>query len=166
MKHLTDYIKESLEIDLRQVNESSNNKWFRIDISDFPDAYDSLKSIADHNKLYNEPIDNGIKIEVKDGQAEQLTGVIELLTELVNSKQEDEKMKDACDKLIEVIDAMNDYMEDKAEEAEEKDKEEAEEKAKEEAEQKSKEEAEEKAKEEAEEKAKKEAEEKDKEEGE
>ena len=152
MKHLTDYIKESLEIDLRQVNESSNNKWFRIDISDFPDAYDSLKSIADHNKLYNEPIDNGIKIEVKEGQAERLTGVIELLTELVNSNQEDEKMKDACDKLIEVIDAMNDYMEDKAEESDEKVKKEAEEKEKEEAEEKAKKEAEEKAKREAEEK--------------
>ena len=131
MKHLIDYIKESIEIDLEQVNESSNNKWFRIDVSDFSGAYDSLKSLADHNKLYNEPIDNGIKIEVKDGQAEQLTGVIEFLTELVNSKQEDEKMKDACDKLIEVIDAMNDYMEDKADEAEDKAKEEAERAAKE-----------------------------------
>ena len=66
MKHLTDYIKESIEIDLKQVNESSNNKWFRFDISDFPGAYDSLKSIADQKKLYNEPIDNGIKIEVKE----------------------------------------------------------------------------------------------------
>ena len=152
MKHLIDYIKESIEIDLEQVNESSNNKWFRIDVSDFSGAYDSLKSIADHNKLYNEPIDNGIKIEVKDGQTEQLTGVIEFLTELVNSKQEDEKMKDACDKLIEVIDAMNDYMEDKAEEGEEKAKEEAERIAKEEDEEKAKKEAEEKAKKEADEK--------------
>ena len=152
MKHLTDYIKESIEIDLTQVNESSNNKWFRLDISDFPGAYDSLKSIADQKKLYNEPIDNGIKIEVKEGQSGRLTGVIEFLTELVNSNQEDEKMKDACNKLIEVIDAMNEYMEDKAEDAEEKEKEEAEEKEKEEAEEKEKEEAEEKAKKEAEEK--------------
>ena len=145
MKHLTDYIKESLEIDLRQVNESSNNKWFRIDISDFPDAYDSLKVIADRKKLYNEPIDNGIKIEVKEGQADRLSAIIELLTELVNSKQEDETLKDACDKLREVIDEMNNYMDEKGEEAEEKSKAE-EEKAKEEAEEKAKEEAEKAAK--------------------
>ena len=152
MKHLNDYIKESIEIDLRQVNESSNNKWFRLDISDFPGAYDSLKSLADQKKLYNEPIDNGIKIEVKEGQAELLSAIIEFLTDLVNSKQEDEKMTDACEKLTAVVDEMNDYMEDKAEESEEKAKEEAEEKAKEEAEEKAKEEAEQKAKEEAEEK--------------
>ena len=139
MKHLTDYIKESIEIDLKQVNESSNNKWFRLDISDFPGAYDSLKSIADRNKLYNEPIDNGIKIEVKEGQAERLFNIIELLTELVSSKQEDEKMKDACDKLMEVVDKMNEYIEDKAEEKAEED----EEKAEEEAEKKAKEDEEE-----------------------
>ena len=46
MKHLTDYIKESIEAEVEQVNESSDYKWFRIDISDFPDAYDSLKVIA------------------------------------------------------------------------------------------------------------------------
>ena len=131
MKHLTDYIKESMEIDFEQVNESSNNKWFRIDISDFSGAYDSLKSIADQKKLYNEPIDNGIKIEVKEGQAELLSAVVEFLTELVNSKQEDEKMKDACEKLMVVIDEMNNYMEDKAEEDDEKAKEEAERAAKE-----------------------------------
>ena len=147
MKHLTDYIKESIEIDLTQVNESSNNKWFRIDVSDFSGAYDSLKSIADQKKLYNEPIDNGIKIEVKEGQADRLSAIIELLTELVNSKQEDETLKDACDKLREVIDEMNNYMDEKGEEAEEKSKAE-EEKAKEEAEEKAKED-EEKAKEEA-----------------
>lgn len=131
MKHLTDYIKESMEIDFKQVNESSNNKWFRIDISDFSGAYDSLKSIADQKKLYNEPIDNGIKIEVKEGQAELLSGIVEFLTELVNSKQEDESMKDACEKLTTVIDEMNTYMEDKTIEAEEKAKEEAEKAAKE-----------------------------------
>ena len=156
MKHLTDYIKESIEFDSEQVNESSENKWFRIDVSDFSGAYDFLKSIADQNKLYNEPIDNGIKIEVKGGQAEHLSAIIEFLTDLINSKQEDEKMADACEKLTSVVDEMNDYMEDKAEESEEKAKEESEEKAKEE----------EKAKVEAEEKAKEEAEEKDKEEGE
>ena len=144
MKHLTDYIKESIEIDLKQVNESSNNKWFRFDISDFPGAYDSLKSIADQKKLYNEPIDNGIKIEVKEGQAELLSAIIEFLTDLVNSKQEDEKMTDACEKLTAVIDEMNTYMEDKAEEGEEKAKEEAEKTAKEEAEKEAKEEAEKK----------------------
>ena len=148
MKHLTDYIKESIEIDLTQVNESSNNKWFRLDISDFPGAYDSLKSIADQKKLYNEPIDNGIKIEVKEGQAELLSAIIEFLTDLVNSKQEDEKMADACEKLTAVIDEMNTYMEDKTEESEEKAKEEAEKAAKEEAEKAAKEEAEKKAKEE------------------
>lgn len=126
MKHLTDYIKESIEIDFSQINESSNNKWFRLDVSEFPGAYDSLKSIADQKKLYNEPIDNGIKIEVKDGQAELLSAIIEFLTELVNSKQEDEKMKDACEKLSLSIVEMTDYMEDKAEESEEKAKEEAE----------------------------------------
>ena len=126
MKHLTDYIKESIEIDFSQINESSNNKWFRLDVSEFPGAYDSLKSIADQKKLYNEPIDNGIKIEVKDGQAELLSAIVEFLTELVNSKQEDEKMKDACEKLSLSIIEMNDYMEDKAEESEEKAKEEAE----------------------------------------
>lgn len=126
MKHLTDYIKESIEIDFSQINESSNNKWFRLDVSEFPGAYDSLKSIADQKKLYNEPIDNGIKIEVKDGQAELLSAIVEFLTELVNSKQEDEKMKDACEKLSLSIVEMNDYMEDKAEESEEKAKEEAE----------------------------------------
>ena len=139
MKHLTDYIKESIEIDLTQVNESSNNKWFRIDVSDFSGAYDSLKSIADQKKLYNEPIDNGIKIEVKEGQAELLSAIIEFLTDLVNSKQEDENMTDACDKLTAVIDEMNDYMEDKAEETEDKAKEEAEKTAKEEAEKAAKE---------------------------
>ena len=139
MKHLNDYIKESIEIDLRQVNESSNNKWFRLDISDFPGAYDSLKSIADQKKLYNEPIDNGIKIEVKEGQAELLSAIIEFLTDLVNSKQEDEKMTDACEKLTVIIDEMNTYMEDKAEETEDKAKEEAEKAAKEEAEKAAKE---------------------------
>ena len=145
MKHLTDYIKESIEISFEQVNESSDNKWFRIDVSGFPGAYDSLKSIADRNKLYNEPIDNGIKIEVKEGQAERLFNIIELLTELVSSKQEDEKMKDACDKLMEVVDKMNEYIEDKAEEKAKED----EEKAEEEAEKKAKEdeEAEKKAEE-------------------
>ena len=131
MKHLTDYIKESIEIDLKQVNESYDYKWFRINISDFPDAYDSLKVIADRKKLYNEPIDNGIKIEVKEGQADRLSAIIELLTELVNSKQEDETLRDACDKLREVIDEMNNYMDEKGEEAEEKAKEEAEKAAKE-----------------------------------
>lgn len=126
MKHLTDYIKENMEIDFKQVNESSNNKWFRLDVSEFSGAYDSLKSIADQKKLYNEPIDNGIKIEVKEGQAELLSAIIEFLTELVNSKQEDEKMKDACEKLSLSIVEMTDYMEDKAEESEEKAKEEAE----------------------------------------
>ena len=139
MKHLTDYIKESIEIDLTQVNESSNNKWFRIDVSDFSGAYDSLKSIADQKKLYNEPIDNGIKIEVKEGQAELLSAIIEFLTDLVNSKQEDENMTDACEKLTGVIDEMNEYMEDKAEESEDKAKEEAEKAAKEEAEKAAKE---------------------------
>ena len=139
MKHLTDYIKESIEIDLTQVNESSNNKWFRIDVSDFSGAYDSLKSIADQKKLYNEPIDNGIKIEVKEGQAELLSAIIEFLTDLVNSKQEDENMTDACEKLTAVIDEMNDYMEDKTEESEEKAKEEAEKTAKEEEEKAAKE---------------------------
>ena len=141
MKHLTDYIKESIEVEVERVNESSNNKWFRINISDFPGTYDSLKHIADRKKLYNEPIDNGIKIEVKEGQADRLYAIIELLTELVNSNQEDEKMKDACDKLMEVIDEMNNYMDEKSEEAEEKSKAE-EEDAKEEAERKAKEEAE------------------------
>ena len=144
MKHLTDYIKESIEIGFEQVNESSDNKWFRIDISSFPGAYDSLKSIADQKKLYNEPIDNGIKIEVKEGQAELLLAIIEFLTDLVNSKQEDEKMTDACEKLTAIIDEMNTYMEDKAEEGEEKAKEEAEKAAKEEAEKAAKEEAEKK----------------------
>ena len=144
MKHLTDYIKESIEIDFKQVNESSDYKWFRINVSDFPDAYDSLKVIADRKKLYNEPIDNGIKIEVKEGQADRLSAIIEFLTDLVNSNQENEKMKDACDTLMEVIDEMNDYMDDKAEEAEEKSKED-EEKAEEE-ERKAKEEAEKTAK--------------------
>lgn len=139
MKHLTDYIKESIEIDLTQVNESSNNKWFRIDVSDFSEAYDSLKSIADQKKLYNEPIDNGIKIEVKEGQAELLSAIVEFLTDLVNSKQEDEKMTDACEKLTAVIDEMNTYMEDKTEESEEKAKEEAEKAAQEEAEKAAKE---------------------------
>ena len=150
MKHLTDYIKESIEVDLNQVNESSNNKWFRIDVSDFSGAYDSLKSIADQKKLYNEPIDNGIKIEVKEGQAELLSAIIEFLTDLVNSKQEDENMTDACEKLTAVINEMNDYMEDKAEESEDKAKEEAEKAAKEEAEKAAKEE--EKAAKEADEK--------------
>ena len=130
MKHLTDYIKENLEIDFEQVNESSE-KWFRISLNDFDGAYDSLKSIADGKDLYNEPIDEGIKIKVKEGQAELLSAVVEFLTDLVNSKQEDEKMKDACKKLTTVIDEMNNYMEDKAEEGEEKDKEEAEKTAKE-----------------------------------
>ena len=145
MKHLTDYIKESIEIDFKQVNESSDYKWFRINVSDFPDAYDSLKVIADRKKLYNEPIDNGIKIEVKEGQADRLSAIIEFLTDLVNSKQEDETLHDACDKLREVIDEMNNYMDDKADEAEEKSKED-EEKAEEE-ERKAKEEAEKAAKE-------------------
>lgn len=144
MKHLTDYIKESIEIDFKQVNESSTNKWFRLDVSDFSGAYDSLKSIADKHKLYNEPIDNGIKIEVKDGQAGNLEFIIEFLTDLVNSNQEDEKMKDACEKLTLSIDEMSNYMDEKTEESDAKAKEEAERKAKEEAEKKAKEEVEKK----------------------
>lgn len=129
MKHLTDYIKECIEIDFNtnneQVNESSE-KWFRINLNDFKGAYDSLKALANEKSLYNEPIDNGIKIKVKEGQAELLSSVIEFLTELVNSKQEDEEMKDACERLSLSIVEMSDYMEDKAEEAEEKAKEDAE----------------------------------------
>ena len=139
MKHLTDYIKESIEVEVERVNESSNNKWFRINISDFPGTYDSLKHIADRKKLYNEPIYNGIKIEVKEGQAELLSAIIEFLTDLVNSKQEDGKLDYACQKLMGVVDEMNEYMEDKAEESEDKAKEEAEKTAKEEAEKEAKE---------------------------
>ena len=126
MKSLNEYLVEAMNvIETTEINEATE-KWFRLDVKAFDGAYESLKTIADQKSLYNEPIDNGIKIEVKEGQAELLSAIIEFLTELVNSKQEDEKMKDACEKLSLSIVEMTDYMEDKAEEAEENAKEEAE----------------------------------------
>lgn len=130
MKSLNEYLVEAMNVvKTTEINEATE-KWFRLDVKAFDGAYESLKTIADQKSLYNEPIDNGIKIKVKDGQAELLESIVELLTELVNTYQEKENFKDAVEKLSASIMEMDAFMED-AEVAAEKAKEEAE-KAKEE----------------------------------
>ena len=110
MKHLTDYIKECIEIE--QVNESSE-KWFRLDISKFEGAYDSLKSLADEKSLYNEPIDGGIKIKVKEGQDVELPAVIEAIQDFINTKTEDEEAQDTVARLNGYIDEMKEVWKEK-----------------------------------------------------
>lgn len=124
MKHLNEYILEKIEIDFEPVNESSE-KWFRIPLNDFEGAVDSLKSILSEKDIYSENIDGGIKIKVKEGQAELLSSVIEFLTEIVTDKAEDEKLKDAVEKLSAVIVEITKFKDDASESAEK----EAEEKA-------------------------------------
>ena len=131
MKSLNEYLVEAMNvIETTEINEATE-KWFRLDVKAFDVAYESLKTIADQKSLYNEPIDNGIKIKVKDGQAELLESIVELLTELVNTYQEKENFKDAVEKLSASIMEMDAFMED-AEVAAEKAKEEADKAAEEE----------------------------------
>lgn len=117
MKHLNEYILEKIEIDFEPVNESSE-KWFRIPLSDFDGAVESLKSILADKDIYSELIDGGIKIKVKEGQAELLSSVIEFLTEIVTDKAEDEKLKDAVEKLSTAIVEITKFKDDSAEAAE------------------------------------------------
>jgi hypothetical protein len=119
MKHLNEYINESIikEIDFN-VNEAKS-KWFRFNLDNFDQGYDAVKTIADRNKLYNEPIDGGIKIEAKPGQEHKLTAIIELFTDYVNSKQDDDKCKETCERITGYIDSMQEFIEDKDAEAEE-----------------------------------------------
>lgn len=133
MKHLTEYINEKMEIDFTPVMESSE-RWFRLNLDGFDGGYDMLKSIADRRDLYNEPIDGGIKIKVKDGQEVELHAIIEAIQDFVNSKSEDEKAQDTVARLNGYIDEMKEFIDEKDEEKEETAKKEAEEKEKEDSE--------------------------------
>jgi len=136
MKHLNEYINEKMEIDFNKVIETpeineSTEKWFRFNLDGFDDGYDTLKSIADGRKLYNEPIDGGIKIKVKDGQEVELPAVIEAIQDFVNSKAEDEKAEDTVARLNGYIDEMKEFIEEREETKEEDAKKEEEAKEKE-----------------------------------
>lgn len=133
MKHLAEYINEKMEIDFTPVMESSE-RWFRLNLDGFDGGYDMLKSIADRRDLYNEPIDGGIKIKVKEGQEVELHAVIEAIQDFINSKSEDEKAQDTIARLNGYIDEMKNYIDEKDEEKEETAKKEAEEKEKEDSE--------------------------------
>lgn len=127
MKHLNEYINEKMEIDFTPVHESKE-KWFRFNLDGFDDGYNTLKSIAEERKLYNEPIDGGIKIKVKEGQEVELPAVIEAIQDFVNSKAEDENAQDTVARLNGYIEEMKNYIDEKDEEKEETAKKEAEEK--------------------------------------
>lgn len=133
MKHLNEYITEKMEIDFTPVMESTE-KWFRFNLDGFDGGYDMLKSIADGRKLYNEPIDGGIKIKVKEGQEVELPAVIEAIQDFINSKAEDEKAQDTVARLNGYVEEMENYIEERDEEKEETAKKEAEEKEKEDSE--------------------------------
>ena len=105
MKHLNEYINEKMEIDFTPVMESAE-KWFRFNLDGFDGGYDTLKSIADGRKLYNEPIDGGIKIKVKEGQEVELPAIIEAIQDFINSKSEDEKAQDTVARLNGYIEEM------------------------------------------------------------
>ena len=127
MKHLTEYINEKMEIDFAPVYESKE-KWFRFNLAGFDGGFDMLRTIANRRELYNEPIDGGIKIKVKEGQEVELPAIIEAMQDFVNSKMDDEKAQDTVARLNGYIDEMKEYMEEKEEEKEETAKKEAEEK--------------------------------------
>lgn len=127
MKHLNEYINEKMEIDFTPIHESKE-KWFRFNLDGFDDGYNTLKSIAEERKLYNEPIDGGIKIKVKEGQEVELPAVIEAIQDFVNSKAEDENAQDTVARLNGYIEEMKNYIDEKDEEKEETAKKEAEEK--------------------------------------
>jgi hypothetical protein len=139
MKHLNEYINEKMEIDFNKVIETpeineSTERWFRLNLDGFDGGYDTLKSIADGRKLYNEPIDGGIKIKVKEGQEVELPAVIEAIQDFINSKSEDENAQDTVARLNGYIEEMENYIDEKDEEKEETAKKEAEEKEKEDSE--------------------------------
>lgn len=113
MRTLLEYLNRDIEI------VESKGKWFRINLSDFDGAAKSLHFIANNKKLYNEYIKDGIKILVKPGQEDKLSAVIEFLTDLVNSKQEDEKMKDSVEELQGIITTLSDYMEEHTDDGQE-----------------------------------------------
>ena len=124
MKHLNEYINEKMEIDFNKVIETpeineSTERWFRLNLDGFDDGYDTLKSIADGRKLYNEPIDGGIKIKVKEGQEVELPAVIDAIQDFINSKTEDEDAQDTVARLNGYIDEMKEYMEEREETKEE-----------------------------------------------
>ncbi len=127
MKHLNEYINEKMEIDFTPVYESKE-KWFRFNLSGFDGGFDMLRTIANRRELYNEPIDGGIKIKVKEGQEVELPAIIEALQDFINSKMDDEKAQDTVARLNGYIEEMEEYMEEKEEEKEETAKKEAEEK--------------------------------------
>ena len=133
MKHLNEYINEKMEIDFNKVVETpeineSAERWFRLNLDGFDGGYDTLKSIADGRKLYNEPIDGGIKIKVKEGQDVELPAVIEAIQDFINTKTEDEEAQDTVARLNGYIDEMKEFMEESEETKEEDAKKEAEEK--------------------------------------
>ncbi len=137
MKHLNEYINEKMEIDFNKVVETpeineSIERWFRLNLDGFDGGYDTLKSIADSRKLYNEPIDGGIKIKVKEGQEVELPAVIDAIQDFINTKTEDENAQDTVARLNGYIDEMKEFMEESEETKEEDAKKEAEEKEKEE----------------------------------
>ena len=124
MKHLNEYINEKMEIDFNKVIETpeineSTERWFRLNLDGFDGGYDTLKSIADGRKLYNEPIDGGIKIKVKEGQEVELPAVIDAIQDFINSKTEDEDAQDTVARLNGYIDEMKEYMEEREETKEE-----------------------------------------------
>jgi hypothetical protein len=124
MKHLNEYINEKMEIDFNKVIETpeineSTERWFRLNLDGFDGGYDTLKSIADGRKLYNEPIDGGIKIKVKEGQEVELPAVIDAIQDFINSKTEDEDAQDTVARLNGYIDEMKEFMEEREETKEE-----------------------------------------------
>lgn len=136
MKHLNEYINEKMEIDFNKVVETpeineSTERWFRLNLDGFDGGYDTLKSVADGRKLYNEPIDGGIKIKVKEGQEVELPAVIEAIQDFINTKTEDENAQDTVARLNGYIDEMKEFMDEREETKEEDAKKEEEAKEKE-----------------------------------
>lgn len=136
MKHLNEYINEKMEIDFNKVIETpeineSTERWFRLNLDGFDGGYDTLKSIADGRKLYNEPIDGGIKIKVKEGQEVELPAVIDAIQDFINTKTEDENAQDTVARLNGYIDEMKEFMDEREETKEEDAKKEEEAKEKE-----------------------------------
>ena len=137
MKNLKDYIIESFEVFDDANNETLNEskeKWYRFIFKDFADSgmEDSIRIIATKSNIYTEPIDGGIKVRIKEGDVDHMSGLIEVITDFVNAHMNDEKHKDAVDKITDTLDKMSEYMEDVTDAEEEKKKKEEEEKAAEE----------------------------------
>lgn len=112
MKSLLAYINESSK------KESSKGIWFRLLVDD-SDLLSSIKKIADKNKVYSENIDNGIKFEIKPGQEDKLDLFIELLTDHANAIQDDSKKEKEYETVIDMVEKMKSYLEDKENDEEE-----------------------------------------------